>query len=121
MKYRRIVITQTGGPEVLKVIHENIPEPKRDEVRVKVLAAGIGRADMMMRRGQYPESTPPFPFTPGYDIAGVVDRVGEGVTKFKPGMSVAALTKVGGYAEYTCLCQDDLRYLKTLIPPKSFA
>lgn len=108
MENKRVVITRTGGPDVLQVISENIPEPKSGEVRVKVLAAGIGRADIMMRRGQYPDSMPPFPYTPGYDIVGVVDSLGEGVTKFKRGICVAALTKVGGYSEYTCLLQDDL-------------
>lgn len=117
MEYKRVVITRTGGPEVLQVIRENIPEPKSGEVRVKVLTAGIGRADMMMRRGQYPESMPPFPYTPGYDIVGVVDSLGEGVTKFKPGMGVAALTKVGGYTEYACLRQDDLVLVPESLDP----
>ena len=108
MEYKRIVITHPGGPEVLQVIRESIPEPKPGEVLVKVLAAGVGRADMMMRRGQYPLSMPPLPFTPGYDIVGIVDNLGEGVTKFKPGAWVAALTEVGGYTEYVCLSQEDL-------------
>jgi len=102
------VITRPGGPEVLQVIQEDIPEPKDGEVRVKVLAAGVSRADMMMRRGQYPEGSPAYPFTPGYDIVGVIDRLGGGTTKLKPGMVVGALTKVGGYTEFACLDQDDV-------------
>ncbi len=105
---KRVVITQPGGPQVLQVIREPVPEPGPGEVRVKVLAAGVGRADMLMRWGQYPEGTPAYPFTPGYDIVGVVDRLGGGVTKLKPDMLVAALTKVGGYSEYACLDQDEL-------------
>jgi NADPH2:quinone reductase len=108
MENKRVIITRTGGSDVLQVVRENIPEPKPGEVRVKVLAAGIARADTMMRRGQYPDSMPPFPYTPGYDIVGVIDRLGEGVPKFNPGVFVAALTKVGGYSEYVCVSQDDL-------------
>lgn len=84
---------------------------------MKVLAAGLARADIMMRRGQYPDSTPPFPYTPGYDIVGVVDKLGGGVKKFYPGISVAALTKVGGYSEYVCLLQDDLVQIPDNLDP----
>jgi NADPH:quinone reductase-like Zn-dependent oxidoreductase len=106
--HRRVVITHPGGPEVLKVIEEAIPEPGPYEACVKVLAAGVARADMMMRRGLYPGSVPLYPFTPGYDIVGLVDTIGEGTATNILGTMVAALTEVGGYAEYICLPEDDL-------------
>lgn len=108
MEHRRVIIPHPGGPNVLQIIKESIPEPKRHEVRVKVLAAGVARADIMMRMGQYPGAVPEYPYTPGYDIAGVIDDLGEGTSKFTGGMSVVALTEVGGYAEYVCLHEDDL-------------
>lgn len=108
MEHRRIIIPEPGSPDVLQVIEERIPQPGANEVRVKVFAAGVARADILMRRGQYPEAVPSYPFTPGYDVSGVVDTLGEGASKFEPGARVVALTEVGGYAEYVCLSEDDL-------------
>jgi NADPH:quinone reductase-like Zn-dependent oxidoreductase len=96
----RMVITGLGGPEVLKLVEEPLPEPPPAHVRVKVLAAGVAFADVLMRRGLYP-GTPPFPYTPGYDIVGNVDALGEGVTDLCVGQRVAALTMTGGYSQFT--------------------
>jgi NADPH:quinone reductase len=60
MKHIRIVVTYYGGPDALQVIEEECPEPKHDEVRVKVLAAGVSLPDIMAREGIHPE-TPPVP------------------------------------------------------------
>jgi len=104
MKYRRVVITEFGSPEVLAIIEEEMPEPLAGQVRVKILAAGVAYADIGMRLGTYPsQRTGAPPFTPGYDIVGVVDKVGAEVTAVRLGDRVAALTTVGGYAEYLCL------------------
>lgn len=108
LDYKRIVISHPGNPDVLQVFKEEIPEPKTNEVRIRVQAAGVARADVMMRMGQYPGSTPPYPYTPGYDIVGEVDMLGDGVSTLKIGDKVAALTEVGGYAEYLCLPEDRL-------------
>jgi len=99
-KNLRVVITAQGGPEVLKLTEEDLPTPAAGQVRVKILASGVAYADVLMRRGLYPH-TPPFPFAPGYDIVGDIDAVGPGVTQFSPGQRVAALTMIGGYAQYT--------------------
>lgn len=99
MKYGRMVCTRLGGPEVLAYVEEELREPGAGEVRVRVLAAGVSWADCMMRRGTYPGQPKP-PFTPGYDVVGVVDKVGEGVGGLKEGRRVAALMVRGGYAEY---------------------
>ena len=77
-----------------------IPDPSRGEVRIKVLAAGTGFTDTMIRRGRYPEFKGPLPFTPGYEIVGVVEKIGSGVTAQLEGQMVADLCVVGGYAQY---------------------
>ena len=102
MKHTRIVVTRYGGPEALQVLEEECPEPKAGEVRVRVLAAGVSLPDIMMREGIHPE-TPTLPFTPGWDLVGVVDRLGRGVAGIEPGRLVAALPISGAYAEFVCL------------------
>jgi len=102
MKHTRIVVTHYGGPDALRVVEEERPEPKRGEVRVRVLAAGVSLPDLLMREGVHPE-TPSLPFTPGWDLVGVVDRVGEGAPGLEAGHLVAALPIHGAYAEYLCL------------------
>jgi NADPH:quinone reductase len=104
MRHTRIVVSRYGGPEELRVVEEECPEPKRGEARVKVLAAGVSLPDVMMREGIHPE-TPRLPFTPGWDLVGVVDRLGEGVSGIEPGQTVAALPISGAYAEFVCLPQ----------------
>ena len=104
MKHTRIVVSHYGGPEEIRVVEEECPEPKQGEVRVKVQAAGVSLPDVMMREGIHPE-TPRLPFTPGWDLVGVVDRVGEGVSGIQPGEVVAALPIHGAYAEFVCLPQ----------------
>jgi NADPH:quinone reductase len=99
-KNARIVITRLGGPEVLQWVEEDLPIPSAGHVRVKVLAAGVAYADLLMRRGLYPGAPKP-PFVPGYDIVGDIDAVGPGVTEFKIGQRVAALTMTGGYSRFT--------------------
>src|SRR5205823_13716603 len=74
---------------------------------VRVLAAGVCLPDLMAREGVHPE-TPPLPFTPGWDLVGVVDRLGDGVSAVEPGQIVAALPITGAYAEFVCLPQREL-------------
>ena len=101
MTWQKILISQFGGPEVLDLIEESaIPEPGAGEVRIKVLAAGTGFTDIFIRRGRYPDYKGPLPFIPGYDIVGLVDRVGPGVTSPLAGQMVADLCVVGGYTQY---------------------
>lgn len=107
MKHRRIVVTRYGGPETLEVLEEARPEPGHGQVRVRVLAAGVALPDIMAREGVHPE-TPPVPFTPGWDLVGVVDRVGGGVQGIEPGQVVAAMPISGAYAEFVCLPQREL-------------
>src|SRR5215813_6452005 len=107
MRHTRIIVTHYGGPEALRVVEEECPEPKAGEARVRVLAAGVSLPDLMMREGIHPE-TPPLPFTPGWDLVGAVDRLGDGVSGIEPGQMVAALPIHGAYAEFVCLPQREL-------------
>jgi NADPH2:quinone reductase len=102
MKHTRIVVPRYGGPDVLQVLEEERPEPKHGQVRVRVLTAGVALPDVMAREGIHPE-TPRVPFTPGWDLVGVVDRLGAGVSGIEPGQIVAAMPISGAYAEFVCL------------------
>jgi NADPH:quinone reductase-like Zn-dependent oxidoreductase len=101
MPWQHLSISRFGGPEVLQMVQQpQIPEPAAEEVRIKVLAAGTGFTDTMIRRGRYPDFKGPLPFTPGYEIVGVVEKTGAGVTAPRTGDMVADLCVVGGYAQY---------------------
>jgi NADPH2:quinone reductase len=99
----RVVVTQHGGPQVLKLIEENLPEPQAGEVRILVLAAGVSAYDLMHRRSGSLPGSPPLPHTPGEDIVGVADKLGEGVSTLAPGQVVAGYPRGGGYTESVCL------------------
>jgi NADPH:quinone reductase len=107
VKHTRILVSRYGGPDELRVVEEERPEPRPGEVRVRVLAAGVALPDLLMREGVHPE-TPRLPFTPGWDFVGVVDRLGGGVAGITEGGIVAALPIFGAYAEFVCLPPRDL-------------
>src|SRR5580700_6445313 len=101
MPWQHLRISRFGGPEVLQMVEEPaIPEPGPGKVRIKVLAAGTGFTDTMIRRGRYPDFKGPLPFTPGYDIVGIFEKRGPGVVAPSEGEMVADLCVVGGYAQY---------------------
>ena len=104
MKYHRIVQAPKGE---LQFIEDEIAGPRHGEVRVKIQTAGVSFADMLMREGIHPEARRK-PFTPGWDIVGVVEKLGGGVTSVKVGDVVAAMPIVGGYAEYICLPESEV-------------
>jgi NADPH2:quinone reductase len=110
MKYKHIVIPKFGGPENLLLTEDELLEPRANEVRVKVLAAGVSFADIFMRKGVHPESwnLGRTPFTPGWDVVGIVDKLGEKVSTLQIGQMVAALPIVGGYAEFIFLPSNEL-------------
>jgi NADPH:quinone reductase-like Zn-dependent oxidoreductase len=109
MKNHRVVVTRRGGPDVLRLIEEDLPEPGRGEARIKVEAAGVSAYDLTTRSHWYP-GTPSPPFTPGEDFLGVIDGLGEGVTDLERGRRVAGWTfgDGGGYAEFICRPGDRL-------------
>lgn len=102
MTNMRIVVTHYGGPEVITVAEEECPVPIPGEVRVKVLAAGVSLPDVLAREGVHPE-TPRVPYTPGWDLVGIVHQIGEGVSGFELGQTVASMPISGCYAQYVCL------------------
>ena len=102
MKFKRVVVNHYGGPEALQVVEDECPEPKRGEVRVRVLAAGVSLPDVLAREGVHPE-TPRVPYTPGWDLVGTVDQLGDGVTGFERRQTIAAMPIHGCYAQYLCV------------------
>ena len=105
-KVHRIVISGPGGPENLKLVEETRPIPSAGQVRIAVEAAGLSWGDVMMRRGIFFRGSLSFPMTPGYDVVGRIDALGEGVSTHRVGDRVAALTIMGGYADYICVPED---------------
>jgi NADPH:quinone reductase-like Zn-dependent oxidoreductase len=116
MKYKSVIVTRKGPPEVLKVIENDLRAPLAGEVRVKILATTVGRTDIGYRNGDLAFG-PKIPFVPGYAVLGVVDAVGEGVTNVIPGDRVAALTGHGGYAEYIYLGEEHLVHVPATLDP----
>jgi NADPH:quinone reductase-like Zn-dependent oxidoreductase len=104
---RALVITEYGGPEVLKVEERPDPEPADGEVRVAVKAAGINFADLLARQGLYSDA-PKAPCVVGYEFAGDVESVGEGVTDVKPGDRVMGGCRFGGHSELVVTGADNL-------------
>jgi NADPH:quinone reductase-like Zn-dependent oxidoreductase len=95
---RKVILTRRGGPEVLRLESAADPAPKEGELRIAVKAAGVNFADVLMRQGVYPGARKT-PCVPGYEIAGVVDEVGQGVNPIWVGRRVLALTNYDGYAD----------------------
>ena len=86
MAWQHIRIARFGGPEVLELAEQpTIPDPGPGEVRIKVLAAGTGFTDTFIRRGRYPDFKGPLPFTPGYDVVGVVEETGKDISRIRKG------------------------------------
>jgi putative PIG3 family NAD(P)H quinone oxidoreductase len=96
MKY--IAITQPGGPEVLQLQERSAPECSDGEILIRVSAAGVNRPDVIQRLGLYPPP-PGASDIPGLEVAGTVEALGPGVSRWQIGDQVCALTNGGGYAE----------------------
>ncbi|WP_364744177.1 medium chain dehydrogenase/reductase family protein [Arthrobacter sp. LAR12-1-1.1] len=99
---KRVVIDRFGGPEVLKVMEVDDPRPGPGEVRVKVLASGVSFTDTQLRVGTYLGGPKP-PFTPGYELVGIVDELGPGCSRVRMGDRIGALTVWGANAERVCV------------------
>ncbi|MCE1253949.1 MAG: zinc-binding dehydrogenase [Anaerolineae bacterium] len=121
MKYKYILATHAGGPEVLQVMETDLRAPARGEVRIKVLASAVCRPDITVRSGKALYSGTPlgqkFPFVPGYAAVGIVDAIGAGVTRVSVGQNVGALTVIGGYSEYLYWKSDRLIQMPTGLDP----
>lgn len=96
---RRVEFTKAGSPSTIRVADMPMPEPKSGQVRVKVAFAGINFADLLMRLGFY-QPRPPYPFTPGYEVSGVIDSIGDDESEFTVGQRVVAAMSTGGQASH---------------------
>jgi len=96
-----VEITKPGGPDVLKPARRPVPAPRAGEVLIEAAAAGVNRPDCLQRAGAY-APPPGASDLPGLEVAGTIVRIGEGVTQWRVGDQVCALTPGGGYAQY-CL------------------
>ena len=109
---KAIVAHQYGGPEVLKLEEIPQPEAKEDEILVRVIAAGVNPVDAAARSQKFGQFLHiKLPAIPGYDIAGIVEKAGAKITKFKPGDPVyayIALDKGGGYAQYAVATEKEV-------------
>lgn len=97
-----------GGPEALRWTEHATPEPGPGQVRMAIRAASLNFPDLLITQGKY-QHKPPYPFVPGAEFAGVVDAVGEGVTRHRPGDAVIALAGTGGFASHALV--DEARLL----------
>src|SRR5213080_5552790 len=117
---KAVVIHEYGDPEVLKYEDISRPEPKDDQLLVRVIAAGVNPVDGMIRSGMFAKGgNGAFPMILGGDIAGVVEKIGSKITKFKAGDPVFAYVSLkggGGYAEYALGTERD-----TAAKPKSLS
>lgn len=123
---QQVIITEPGGIEKLAYETVAIPEPKADEVLVKVYAFGINRPDILQRQGLYPMPKGVTP-VPGLEVAGEVVAVGEQVTLYKVGDKVCGLTNGGGYAEYcvvpesqTLTIPENVSFVQAAAIPETF-
>ena len=98
---KAIVIKDFGGPEILQIVEKPVPELLPGEVLIKVSASGVNRPDIAQRKGVYP-APPGAPVDiPGLEVAGIIEKCGESVQRWKAGDAVCALVAGGGYAEFT--------------------
>jgi NADPH:quinone reductase len=100
---KRVVVDHHGGPEVLKIVEAEDPRPGPGEVRIRVLAAGVSFTDAQLRAGTYIPGGPKPPFTPGYEVVGVVEEVGPGCSRLHEGERIGALTVWGADADRVCV------------------
>lgn len=96
---RRVEFTKAGSPSTIRVAEMPMPEPKQGQVRVKVAFAGINFADLLMRLGFY-QPRPPYPFTPGYEVSGIIDALGDDESQFTIGQRVVAAMSTGGQSSH---------------------
>jgi NADPH:quinone reductase-like Zn-dependent oxidoreductase len=102
-----IVLPAIGEPETLQIRQRELSLPAAGEVMIRMEATGVSFAETSMRRGRYP-GQPVFPFVPGYDVVGVVERLGPDVVDVKVGQRVAAVTKTGAWADHVVLPANEL-------------
>jgi hypothetical protein len=99
---KRVLVDHFGGPDVLSVVEDDDPRPGHGEVRLRVLAAGVSFTDAQIRAGTYMGGPKP-PFTPGYELVGIVEELGPGCSRLREGDRIGALMVWGADAESVCV------------------
>ncbi len=117
---RAVRIERFGAPEAFVEREVPLPDPGPGEVHVRVHAAGVNFADLLMRAGLY-DTRPPLPFSPGFEVAGEVVRAGADVTGWPPGRRVVALIRYGGYARDIVVPERHLFACPDTLPPAEAA
>ena len=124
---KAVIVSEYGGPEVLKLSDVADPSPQRGEALVKVMATALNRADILQRKGQYPAPKGSPAAIPGLEFAGVVDDIAEDVDGVIPGDRVFGLTPGGSYAQYVVVHQrtlakipDNLSFTEAAAVPEAF-
>ena len=97
---KAIIITEPGRPEVLQLKEIPAPVCRQNEVLIRIKAAGVNRPDVAQRQGKYPAPPDAPPDIPGLEVAGIIEDLGESVSRWKKGDKVCALLAGGGYAEF---------------------
>lgn len=120
MRYKSIVVTRRGGPEVLEIQEQELLAPAANEARISILATPVCQDDIAVRVGNRPFLAKP-PFVPGYSTLGIIDAIGEDVTEVAVGDRVAALTQFGSYAEYITLPENLLVEVPASLDPAKAA
>lgn len=105
---RRLLVRRPGGHASLELVEEPDPRPGPGQVLVRAEAAGVNYADCLVRMGWYSAARGLYPLAPGFEFAGRVEALGEGVSSFEPGERVMGLTRFGGYASHHCVGADAL-------------
>ncbi len=117
---KQIWISKAGPPEVLRLQDASDPIPRTGEVRVRVQAAGVNFADILGRMGVYSDA-PKIPYVPGYEVAGMIDVVGQGVPNLKEGDAALAVTRFGGYSDVVCVPDKQVYKRLGWMPPEDGA
>lgn len=99
---RQIFITKAGKPDVFRIKESNDPEPGQGQVLIRVKAAGVNFADILARKGLYPDAPKP-PCVVGYEVSGIIEKTGKEVDRSLVGKSVLAITRFGGYSDAVVL------------------
>ena len=110
---KQIVITKYGDINVLKMQERENPKPSAGEVLIKVKAIGVNFADILARKGLYPDAPKP-PCVVGYEVSGIVETAGQGVDPSIVGKSVLALTRFSGYSDKVCVSENNVFETQTL-------
>ena len=118
---KAVIITRAGGPDVLELQDRPTPEPGLNQIRVRVRASALHRADILQRQGNYPVPPGAPPDISGLEYAGEVDAIGLGVSMWKTGDTVMGVVPGGGHAEYLCVHEREAIAVPDGMPPDEAA